>query len=83
MPADSPELMEHFLEALSLAHCYETQNPPNPITRAALEHSIRDLIVELQTLNTESQPASQVSVLMQPPVTKASCGSDSPHVLES
>jgi len=50
--ADSrPRFVEHLSEALSLAMCCEAQDPPNPITRAALQHSVQDLIAELQTLN--------------------------------
>jgi len=44
----SSRFIEHFLEALSLALCYKTQDPPNPITRAALQHSVQDLLAEIQ-----------------------------------
>jgi hypothetical protein len=48
-------LVEHLLEALSLAISSEAQDPPNPITRAALQHSMQDLIAELRALGGESQ----------------------------
>lgn len=41
-------LIEHLLETLSLAESYEEQNPPNPVTRAALQHSMQDLIADLE-----------------------------------
>jgi len=56
MPESRSLLVDHLLEALSLAMCWEKQNPPNPITRAALQHSVQDLIVELQTLTVRFQP---------------------------
>jgi hypothetical protein len=49
--------IEHLLETLSLAACCETQDPPNPITRAALHQSVQDLIAELQALNGNANPA--------------------------
>jgi hypothetical protein len=52
MSAESrSRLIERLLETLSLAESYEEQNPPNPVTRAALQHSMQDLIAELQALN--------------------------------
>ena len=55
MSADSrSRLIEHLLEALSLAQCYEVQDPPNPITRAALQHALQDLLAELEAKNGES-----------------------------
>ncbi len=51
MPNSPPRLMEHLMEALSLAMCCESQNPPNPITRAALEHAIQDLVEEIRAVN--------------------------------
>jgi hypothetical protein len=52
----SPSLViTHLLEALSLEQCLETQDPPNPITSAALKHSIADLIAELHASNFEFQ----------------------------
>ena len=50
MPEYKSPLIEHLLEALSLAMCCETQDPPNPITLAALQHSIQDLVEEIRTL---------------------------------
>jgi hypothetical protein len=47
--------IEHLLEALSLAMCCETQDPPNPIKRAALQHSVQDLIAELQGVTADAQ----------------------------
>jgi hypothetical protein len=37
-----------LLEALSLALSLEQQAQPNPITQAALHHSVKDLIAEMQ-----------------------------------
>jgi hypothetical protein len=51
MPNSHHQLMEHLMEALSLAMCCESQNPPNPITRAALEHAIQDLVEEIRAVN--------------------------------
>jgi len=52
MPDDSrSRFIEHLHEALSLALCCEAQDPPNPVTRAALQHSIQDLITEFQGIN--------------------------------
>lgn len=46
-PHSRSPLLEHLLETLSLAECLEQQDPPNPITRAALQHSVRDLLAEI------------------------------------
>jgi len=49
MPTHSrSRLIEHLLETLSLAQCLEQQDPPNPVTRAALQHSMSDLVAELE-----------------------------------
>jgi len=48
MPEPNSRIVEHLMEALSLAMCCESQNPPSPITRAALQHSVQDLMTELQ-----------------------------------
>jgi len=49
MPTSSRSpLIEHLLETLSLAEQFEEQDPPNPVTRAALHHSMQDLIADLQ-----------------------------------
>ncbi len=46
-------LATRMLETVSLALCYETQDPRNPITRAALRHSLQDLVAELQAMDNE------------------------------
>lgn len=57
MSAESrSRLIEHLLGALSLAEALEMQAPPNPVTRAALQHAIQDLIAELTVLSGESEP---------------------------
>ena len=56
MPEPRSGLIEHLLEALSLAMCCERQDPPNPITRAALQYSVQDLVSELQALAGRFQP---------------------------
>ena len=48
MPDTRSSFTGRLLEALSLARSLEGQDPPNPITLAALLHSIQDLIAELQ-----------------------------------
>ena len=55
MYPSGPQLAQHCAEVLSLALCLEKQNPPNPITLAALRHAIQDLIAELQALDGSSQ----------------------------
>lgn len=45
-----PALVEHLLEALSLALCYDAQKPPNPITRAALQHAVQDALAEIDEM---------------------------------
>jgi hypothetical protein len=57
MPPDSKSrLVERLLETLSLAEHYEEQNPPNEITRAALQASLQDLIAELRVITAEPEP---------------------------
>jgi hypothetical protein len=51
-------LTERLHEVLSLAMCCETQDPPNPITRAALQHSLQDLIEEIKSRAGGSAAAS-------------------------
>jgi hypothetical protein len=58
MPESNSPLIEHLLEALSLAMCCEKQDPPNPITLAALQHSIQDLVEEIRTLTGGSVAVS-------------------------
>jgi len=48
-------LIERLLETLSLAKCLEQQDQPNPITRAALQHSMEDLIAELEATGLQPQ----------------------------
>ena len=48
-------LVECLLETLSLAEHYQEQNPPNRITRAALQEALQDLISELQAITAEPQ----------------------------
>ena len=59
MSADSrSRLIEHLLEVLSLSIIWENQDPPNPITRAALQHAMQDLIAEIKALDLgESHPS--------------------------
>jgi hypothetical protein len=45
-----PGLTELLIQTLSLAIRYEKQDPPNPVTRAALQHCIHDLVSTLKTL---------------------------------
>jgi hypothetical protein len=45
------QLVERLLEALSLALCCESQNPSNPITRAALQHTVQDALAEIEMMN--------------------------------
>jgi hypothetical protein len=42
------QLIEYLVVALSLAESYEAQDPPNPITRAALQHTVQDVLAELE-----------------------------------
>jgi len=56
MPEQHPRLIEHLLETLSLAVSCETQNPPNPVTRAALQHSAQDLMAALHAIDNQFQP---------------------------
>ncbi len=59
MPTSSRSLLiEHLLETLSLAEQYEDQDPPNPITRAALHHSLHDLIADLEATGHPLEPRS-------------------------
>lgn len=53
--ASCSRLIEHLLEALSIAEALEAQDSPNPVTRAALQHTIQDLIAELKALSGESE----------------------------
>lgn len=46
-----PVLIHRLLETLSLAESLEQQNPPNPITRAALQHSMQDLLGFLKAVD--------------------------------
>jgi len=56
MPIDSrSRLIECLLEALSLAEHYEEQTPPSPITLAALNHSLQDLIAEIEEITVVSR----------------------------
>ena len=48
-------LIEHLLEALSLAESLEQQDPPNPVTRAALHHSMWDLLAELDAAGNQQE----------------------------
>jgi hypothetical protein len=54
-PSSLPSLASRLLEATSLAQCLETQPPPNPITQAALKHSVQDPIAELRAFNFQLQ----------------------------
>lgn len=47
------QLVGFFLPGIDLGI---VGRPPNPITRAALEHSVQDLIAEVRALNIELQP---------------------------
>jgi hypothetical protein len=48
-------LIERLLETLSLAKSLEQQEKPNPVTRAALQHSMEDLIADLQAAGLQRQ----------------------------
>jgi len=50
---------QHLIETLSLTLSWEAQNPPNPITHAALQHSLQDLIREFQALDREFRSPSE------------------------
>lgn len=49
-------LVDRLLETLSLAKCLEDQDPPNPITRAAFQHSMQDLLAEFKAGDQCSGP---------------------------
>jgi hypothetical protein len=54
----SKRVIEHLLQTLSLAEHYEDQDPPNPITLAALQSSMHDLIADLETTGLLIEPNS-------------------------
>ena len=59
LPSSRSRLIEHLLEILSLAEHYEEQNPQNPVTRAALQHSMQDLIADLEAAGLGSTEGRQ------------------------